>query len=155
MIINKVFTKPLIWNLECHWARDYPPPTPFLQGLGNFFQNFFLLFAVKSESKQYSFSLMQQWIQFSSRLNLIQANARLLDDGTVLIDVPAMGNWHHSQIIHDFKIMKIIHKDLVNASCAILDLDDTLMGPPSTLREYIDDLQVKYENWMSWNNTFE
>jgi len=71
------------------------------------------------------------------RMGLFQESVHLPDDDTELLDVPKMGHWQRSRITHAFNVKKTAIEDLDNGRCYIMDLDEKLVKPPTSVWELI------------------
>lgn len=75
--------------------------------------------------------------QDGDRMGLFQENVHLPNDDTELIDVPHLGRWQRSRIIHSFSVRKTAIEDLDNHRCYVMDLDEKLVKPPTNVWELI------------------
>jgi len=71
------------------------------------------------------------------RMRLFQESVHLPNDDTELIDVPQMGHWQRSRVIHSFSVRKTAIEDLDNRRCYVMDLDEKLVKPPANVWELI------------------
>lgn len=71
------------------------------------------------------------------RMGLFQETVHLPSDDTELIEVPQVGHWQSSRVIHAFSVKKTAIEDLDNRKCFIMDLDENLVKPPTSVWELI------------------
>lgn len=68
---------------------------------------------------------------------IFSENVHLPSDTKEIIDVPRIGRWQSSRILHDFSVKKTAIEDLDKGTCFIMDLDETIVKPPSSIWELI------------------
>lgn len=71
------------------------------------------------------------------KMGLFHENIHLPNDDTELIEVPQLGKWQRSRVIHQFSVRKTMIKDLDNDKCYVMDLDENLVKPPASVWELI------------------
>lgn len=71
------------------------------------------------------------------KMGLFQERVHLPDDDTELLDVPKIGHWQRSRITHAFNVRKTAIEDFDNRRCYIMDLDEKLVKPPTSVWELI------------------
>ena len=75
-------------------------------------------------------------------MGLFQERVHLPDDDTELLDVPKIGHWQRSRITHAFNVRKTAIEDFDNRRCYIMDLDEKLVKPPTSVWELIIKIRV-------------
>lgn len=68
---------------------------------------------------------------------VLSESVHLPSDDAEIIEVPRIGHWQRSRVLHDFTFKKTAIEDVEAGRCFIMDLDETVVKPPESVWELI------------------